>query len=267
MPYHHARVQTQESLALSSPLAVRPLSPSDVPALADLYDRSWNNRVGALVRDEALWRWKLSSERQGDVTVGADGRVRGYAIYGNEANRAIEAAASDANAVAALLRRLAQRAQQAGQDNIYVQRPADALFARLARAMCGLDTIQHTHPAAGWQARILNIKSLFAKLSPELSDRLARSTLAGWRGCLRLETEIGGVSLLIERNKVQVDERARANLICLMPQSRLTQLLFGYITVAEAAVAPGSNIPYTASPLMAALFPPTVASIAGLDWF
>jgi hypothetical protein len=52
-----------------------------------------------------------------------------------------------------------------------------------------------------------------------------------------------------------------------MPQARLAQLLFGYITVAEAAVAPGSSIPYTASPIMAALFPPTVAYIAGLDWF
>jgi len=256
-----------DALALASPLDVRSLSSADVPALADLYDRCWNNRVGAQVRDEELWHWKLSGGRQGDVAVGADGRVRGYALYANEANRAVEAAASDANAIAALLRRLAQRAQAAGQDDIYVQRPADALFVRLARAMCGLDTIEHTHPAAGWQARILNVKALFAKLSSELSDRLARSPLAGWHGCLRLETEIGGVSLLIERNKVQVDERARVTLFCLMPQSRLTQLLFGYITVAEAAVAPGSSIPYTASPLMAALFPPTVASIAGLDWF
>jgi hypothetical protein len=130
-----------------------------------------------------------------------------------------------------------------------------------------VEIIEHTHPGAGWQARLLNVESAFAKLEPELSARLARSTQAGWRGRLRLETEIGGVTLRVDRTGVRVDRRPSTQVICHLPQARLVQLLFGYITVAEAAATPGSSIPYTALPTMAALFPPVVAHVAGLDWF
>jgi predicted acetyltransferase len=267
MPYRQMRVRVQDALALSSPLGVRPLTPEDRPSLAELYHRCWRQRVGALVRDEAMWRWMLSEAREGSVVVGEDGRVRGYAFYGDEANWTVEAVAADADAVAALLHSLAQRAQEAGEDAIYVKQPADASFVRLARTCCGVETIEHTYPGTGWQGRLLNIESAFTKLEPELSDRLARSPYVGWRGSLRLETEIGGISLFVDRSGVHVSTLPKTQSICLMPQARLTQLLFGYVTVAEAAVAPGSSIPYTASPIMAALFPPTVAYIAGLDWF
>jgi predicted acetyltransferase len=267
MPYRQMRVRVQDALALSSPLSVRPLTPDDGLALAELYHRCWRQRVGALVRDEAMWRWELSNPREGVVVVGENGRVRGYAFYGREVNWAAEAVAADADAVAALLRSLAQRAQEAGEDAIYVKQPADASFVRLARTLCGMEVAEQTSPGAGWQGRLLNIESAFTKLEPELSDRLARSPYVGWRGSLRLETEIGGISLFVDRSGVHVSTLPKTQSICLMPQARLTQLLFGYVTVAEAAVAPGSSIPYTASPIMAALFPPTVAYIAGLDWF
>ena len=267
MPYHHVRIQVQDALALASPLSVRPLTPEDVQELASLYERCWHRRVGVLVRDKAMWQWQLDGIRGGDVVVGASGDVRGYVVYEREADWAKETAATDANAVAALLRRLAQRAQQAGKQTFYLNLPPDAPFVRLARAMCAIKIIASTRPGAGWQARLLNVESAFDKLSPELSERLARAPQTGWHGRLRLETEIGGVSLYIDRTGVRVDKETRTQIICLMPQARLTQLLFGYITVAEAAAAPGSSIPYVASPIMAALFPPTSAYIVGLDWF
>lgn len=267
MPYRLMRVRVPDALALSSPLIVRLLVPADGPSLAPLYDRCWRGRVGALIRDEATWRWQLNVTQQVDVAVDASNRVRGYAVHGRKADWVSEAAAADADAVAALLRHLAQRAQAAGKESFSINLPTDAPFVRLARTLCSVEVVEHTRPGAGWQARLLDIASAFAKLEPELSARLARSTQAGWRGHLRLETEIGGVTLRVDRTGVRVDRRSEAQVICRLPQTRLTQLLFGYITVAEAAAAPDSDIPYTASPIMAALFPPVVAYIAGLDWF
>jgi predicted acetyltransferase len=267
MPHRQVRVCVAEALALSSPLTVRPLLLSDGPALAPLYERCWRGRVGALVRDEAIWRWQLETWPRGCVALDAGGRVRGYAVYGNRDDWVAEAAAADSDAVTALLHHLARRAQEAHKEAVCINLPADVPLVRLARTLCSVEIVERTRPGAGWQARLLNVASAFARLEPELSARLARSTQPGWRGRLRLETEIGGVTLRVDRTGVRVDKRPTTEVICHLPQDRLTQLLFGYITVAEAAVMPGSSIPYAASPIMAALFPPVAACIAGLDWF
>lgn len=274
MPHRLLRIQVSEALALSAPLTVRPLTPADAPSLVPLYDRCWRGRVGALVRDEAIWRWQLELAPQGIIVVDENDRVRGYAVCGVQADWVTEAFAADADAVTALLHHVARRAQEAGKETLHVNLPADVPFARLLRAMCGVETVEQTRPGAGWQARLLNVEPVFEKLEPELSARLARSTQAGWQGYLRLETDIGGVTLRIDRTGVCVDRKdghknghLSTQAICLLPQARLTQLLFGYVTVAEAAAAPGSQVPYAALPILAALFPPVVAYIAGLDWF
>jgi hypothetical protein len=275
MPYRYLRVQVSDALALSSPLTVRPLVVSDAQALAPLYDRCWRGRVGALARDEAVWRWHLELVRHGIVTGGGNGRVRGYAIYQEPGDWVIEAAAADADAVAALLLHLARCAQETGRESFKINLPADTFFVRAARGLCAVKIVEETRPDAGWQARLLNLASAFKKLEPELSARLARSAQVGWKGCLQLETDIGGVALQVDRTGVRVspsakereDGQSNTQAICYLPQARLTQLLFGYITVAEAAAAPGSQVPYAALPILAALFPPVVAHIAGMDWF
>ena len=267
MPRRQVRFEVKETLALDPLLAVRPLSAQEVPVLERLYERCWRGRVGALVRDGATWQWQLRNARDVVVAIDDGNQVRGYAVYGDQADQVWEAGAADTDAVAALLSHLARRAQQAGLDNFYVNLPADFAFVRLARALCSLEILEHVRPSAGWQARLLNVASVFAKLEPEFSVRLARSTQASWRGSLRLESEIGGVTLQVDRTGVRVDNRFQTQVVCYLPQTRLVQLLFGYLTVAEAAAAPGSQVPYKALPILAALFPPVVAYIAGLDWF
>jgi predicted acetyltransferase len=98
MPYRHVRFKVQDALALSSPLVVRLLKPADGASLAPFYERCWRGRVGALVRDEAIWRWQLEESQPGVVAVDEAGHVRGYAVYADSADQVAEAADAGADA-------------------------------------------------------------------------------------------------------------------------------------------------------------------------
>ena len=54
--------------------------------------------------------------------------------------------------------------------------------------------------------QILNLRSLFEALAPELATRLADSSMAGWRGDLAIACEDEEISLQIRDDRVEVCE-------------------------------------------------------------
>lgn len=258
---------------LGADLTVRDLFGDDVPAMLALYGQDYAGRPGARVRDLPYLQWKLSwgfPHRRGAFT--ADGQLRGYVIgWGHE--WLSEVIIVDQAAAAALLRDNAQIMRERETDDAARDKPfwwsvpPDAPTAAHVRALCTASTIAYTRPAAGWMARILNLHSTFEKLLPELEARLLDSARAGWEGALRLETDIGSVTLKAARGRLALDGRARPTATARLSQADLVQLMFAYVPPEEIAARAGVHIDAEALRLLGALFPRRAAYIAGVDWY
>ena len=276
-PYRHLDVNPRDTEGLASPLTTRPLTPADAPAILALYNRAWQGRPGARVRDLEYLTWALGRETQKVAAVDAAGRLRGYAVEWGLTGAVCEVDADDEAATAALLIASAASATAAyGSEDTQPFRwfiPPDAPAARFARQLCAVELIERTRPNGGWMGRIINLPRTIEKLLPELEARLRESPHAGWTGRLRLETDIGQVTLAASQGRLALGRHARTSLVARMRQDDLIQLLFAYVTPAEVAARAHiahqgrRGIDAEAYSLLKALFPPRVSYIAGLDWF
>lgn len=250
---------------LSSPeagLRVRPYQERDLPAVMRLYEEDNRSRSGTLVRSKAYWQWLHSGleghgwvRRENIIVVEkSDGQVVGYAMV-NPADQdrftLWEVAGPGKEAKSALLSELARRAQEAGNDRLYMRVPLDHSFA----AFCVPLGAQVVGYSDGVYGRLLDVVGLFRALGSELEARLARSPLRGWTGTLRLETDIGTVTLPFGRGKLQLDGMPAPVRTVQMPQSWLARLVTGYNDLAALNRRRGVAMARADWPLLRALFP------------
>jgi len=248
--------------AAPTSLTVRGYRPGDLPALARLYAQDNRQRSGTLVRSVAYWQWLL----EGLAAFGAigaegirvaqrpDGQLVGYAmIFPADLGRFSlgEIAAQGEEAMTALLNELGRLAREVGHDRLHLRLPLDHPFA----AFCVARGAQVVGYSDGVYARLLDVTGLFQALGPELEARLARSALRGWTGTLRLETDVGTVTLPFVNGSLRSGNQPAPLRVVQLPQSWLARLVTGYCDVAALHRRRGIVLEREDWPLLKALFP------------
>ena len=273
---------------LSPPLAagwqVRPALPADLPALQRLYERSTAGAVGVVVRAPGRFPWtKLARLSPADlagacrVVVDPQGAVAAYAWGDRESwfTRQVaqahphslalaEVVARDAPAADAVLAACRDWAVEEAQARgvplsaVVLALPPAGPLAAAARH--GPVTFQQQYSAAsGFMVRVLHTGRLLAALAPELERRL-RAARPVVRGTLRLETDVGNVTLHLAAAGLAVEESAPARapgegMVVRLPQATLARLALGAYAPADllTRLEPPPTGPTRA--LLEALFP------------
>lgn len=250
---------------------VRRARKKEFSRIRTIYNQQYADRTGTVVRPRRWAGFRMGSS-WGSKTVAlvaaTRGRILSYVGFDNreDAMNVFELA-GDPRTYPALLAALVREAVRRRVENIAFLLPPDDGFTVYARRFGGrLATT--CHYTGGGMARIINLVTLFEKLAPELSARLAGSALAGKRAPFVLKTDVGAVTLTARDGQVSVSPAVRGRRpVVSIPQHRLSQLLFGFRTVADVAAEPGVRVPAGLRELLDVLFPFHWAHVSRPDYF
>jgi RNA polymerase sigma factor (sigma-70 family) len=249
--------------------ALEPFEPVHRDDLAALYNREHEGLTGTAVRPTYL-RNKHPGEQAGYLWRGPDGAPAGYVVVGPDGtagwrNAALlgdnhrgferllwhDESAGDPEARLGALGQLARRwgCPEVAFDRLHYLSP---LGRRLRRGRCRIEQEYRRYVV-----RVVNLRTLFEKLAPELGRRLGASPLAGWAGDLAIAASEERIVLGIERGRVEVRAAARTaapNAIEGGPE--LAQLVVGGEAPLETVLGAGIALRGEAGRLLDVLFPP-----------
>ncbi|MEA2574010.1 MAG: hypothetical protein QOH93_1308 [Chloroflexia bacterium] len=201
-PEYDVTVRTRDLPHEAPDFRLHRFAPRHRPDLDALYNAENSTLTGTVVRPTFL-RTKEPGDLYG-YTWGEGGAARGYVMYDVVSNgRAVWHYDSAGDPIERLwVFGLIARREDCEEVRFNRLHP----HSGMARAIRTLNsTADETYrPTGGWLVRVINLRSLFEKLSGELSRRLACSHLAGWRGDLLIATHSEQVLLSIDRSRVEV---------------------------------------------------------------
>jgi hypothetical protein len=279
-------MQRGEILGLTvSPYRVRAATSDDAPALLALYDRHYGPHPGSFARtleqEQFLLRFSASldphsyPQRDGlpfeAPIVAADerGRVRGSLVVPWGPLRAFgsEVAADDWPATLALLQHQARQydALAMPPDELRWPLPSDSLAAQLLADHLTIERRVKSRPWANWEAALVDPARLLRDMVPAWRERW-RWHNHGWCGDLALT--IDGTTAILRctvDNVTLTTECSEAPLDVAMSGTVVLPLLFGFRSVAWAAIQSGQHISAEAGPILEILFPPLTPWIAPTD--
>lgn len=257
-----------------SDYAVRAATPDDAPALLELYERHYGGYVGGFTRSLELQRYFVQTrEARNPVWLALDGqgRPRGYLLmpWGPQRQYAAEAGCDSWAATVALLRLharlLEEEAADPPEELIWPLPPGSRTAYQLADTLYVTGRTAH-HPNEGWLARPADTAALVSALLPELRARWLRAGMA-WRGTLRLEAGGEPFALALAPGELSLAAGGQPGAEATLSLEALTQLVFGFRPAWWLLEQPGQQATPDAAALLAALFPPQTAWLAGSDAF
>lgn len=241
-----------------------------------IYEHNNLHRICSVVRSPESWTgfvrgtdWFVEADIK--VFVNERGEVVGYVSLDKVTERTAVAEVGFATpeVFESMVAFLAQRASEHGHDEITLLLPPDHEFAVYLRRY-GCVATQEFHRSGDFMARIINLGSLMAKLSAELSRRVAKeSRLSGCEKDFAIVTDIGEVLVRVRSGQVEVETEA-SGLVAErleLPQGKLTQLLMGYQTIDTLIAAQDVHCSPDLIPLLRVLFPPAYPYIWWSDRF
>jgi hypothetical protein len=245
--------------------------PEDFRRVRSLYNQEYACRTGSIFRT-GRWKGFRMGSTWGSKTVtlvatGARDRILAYAgVDDREDALTVFEVAGDPGAYPALLRALAREAVAKRVESMAFLLPPDDRFSMYARRFGGSLTVNYPYTGGG-MLRVINLATLFAKLASELTARLQAVGFSGPRQSFLLRTDVGSVRVTAGPAGVRVGSRRRGKQVVEMPQHRLSQLLFGFRTVADVAGEPGVRVPQALRGLLEVLFPLQWAHVSRADYF
>jgi len=253
-------------------IKVRRARKKDFARIRTIYNHEYARRTGTVVRPRSWAGFRMGSSWGSKtitlVATDRKGQILSYAGFDSrdDAMNVFELAGHP-RTYPALVGALAREAVKRRVENMAFLLPPDDRFAVYARRFGGrLETT--CHYAGGAMSRVINVASLFEKLSPELSARLNGSGLAGIQTSFVLKTDIGAVRVTAAKGRVTTSTGTGGKVaVVRLPQQRLSQLLFGFRTVADVAREPGVRIPGRLEELLDVLFPLHWAHVSRPDYF
>jgi predicted acetyltransferase len=241
-----------------------------------IYEHNNLHRICSVVRSPESWTgfvrgtdWFVEADVK--VFVNERGEVVGYVSLDKVTERTAVAEVGFATpeVFESMVAFLAQRASEHGHDEITLLLPPDHEFAIYLRRY-GCVATQEFHRSGGFMARIINLESLMAKLSAELSRRVAKeSRFSGCEKDFAIVTDIGEVLVRVRSGQVKVEPAISASIAerLELPQGKLTQLLMGYQTIDTLIAAQDVHCSPDLIPLLRVLFPPAYPYIWWSDRF
>lgn len=241
------------------PVTDRAFEESDLPAILEMYNAGTLGRSGSLVRPAQGWHgfrrgsdWRFKADSH---VIGA-GEPLGYIVYDavDDACRVAELGYRDASLFPALLQNAVTRAATGGVDEVQFFLPPDHPF--VAYCKTAGTRVTTTYPCnRDGMARIINVAGILNDMSETLSQRYNALNFQGESVVLRIETEIGGATIVAGDGEIRVEENGPAGEIVRMPQATLAQMLLGYRSAGEIQIDEEVDVPAAARPWMKALFP------------
>jgi GNAT superfamily N-acetyltransferase len=244
------------------PRGVRSFNAHHRDELARLYNRENSGLAGTMVRP-TYPRCKMPRHYRGALWRNARGAARGYLIHqgGDECLRVVDWAGPPKE-IMAVAGRLAESAKLAQVHFAFPHRRG-RLARELRRGNCRV--VASYERDRGPMAKLLNLTAVLQKLSGDLTERLARSPLRGWRGVLSLSSDSQPASLRIRRGRVGVIRAAAESPHAIHGGAELVQLLLGTDVPEETVAAAGMRLSGDAAKLLPVLFPPLEPQATAAD--
>lgn len=268
-----------QPVALPEGWRARAFERGDLPAVMELYDRGTAGAVGAAVRPETAWGRLLdlpgTSQDACRVLEGPDGRLRAYlwrargCWYVGNCERAQPSALvlgevmadGPAAAEAALDACQAWAAEPPAEgavapEQVLLAWPPEGSIADAARRRAAQFQARYS-ACGGSMARVMDVDRLLVALAPELTHRL-RASRDGFRGRLRIDTDLGAGDLVITGEEVRfapAGEGAAPDRVASLPQHTLAQLALGAFPPVDVLGRLDGPLSAPARELLVALFP------------
>jgi len=257
---------------LRPPLRGRKAKRGDIPALLRLHEADAATRDGAM--DRCGDRWARRAVRWGSCRVVEDdgGKPRAYYLWQTDdramvLNEVSLGTGPTRELVVSVLCDLARLARRHERPSVRLQVAFEHPLARFCVAD-GCEVHDHIPHRGGGMVRIINLEGLCEKLAPEWERLLAASTLADWRGRLRLKTDIGSLDLAISRGKVSPQRpEGRPDATLSASQDKLCRLVVGFHPPEAAAMLDEIRADRQALALANVLFPPRSVTVSPWDHF
>lgn len=264
------------------PYRLRPMTVDDLQFVKPLYERECARWLVACPRPDWLWQalltWyspRSAEARLFQIIQTAEGRAVGYLTPDRDLEwgdyGVIELAVVEGQSLRAVMPSVMRALKpMAEAESAAQQRNVNALYFKLGRDHPVYDAVprlyQKTQPPYSWYLRVADVPGFIRRVAPALKARLARSTLAGYSGELKVSEYRSGFRLVMEQGKISAvepwrpadDEEAHAA----FPPLVFLQLLFGYRSLAELrAFYPDCWAQDEADVLLNALFPRAVSHV------
>src|SRR5581483_3710159 len=239
LPDCRVEVRTREAERASGTLAVRPFTPEDLPAVRELYASNNADLTGSIVRDEtSSWLQKGSGYGvpvEVFVFTGGTDEIVAYAARDNTDEKVVvtEAGARHPRYYADIVRWAAERAVALRVETIAFLIPPDSLLAAHLTLYGASQRLSFPRNGGG-MGRILRLHDFFRKTLPEWTRRASAVPSLSAGTALRLETDIGDLTLRWTGSAVELETTTQASGTVCLPQSRLMQLAMGYYSAALA---------------------------------
>ncbi len=230
--------------------------------LDKIYNRENSRSTGTAVRPTYI-KDRYIDKCAGYLWRDKRGKTAGYVVLGStdgkffcyECGGDVEQAL---RAIAKIVRKLGHKEVRFATGLHY----DSALSKRLRRGNCRVE-ISHSRCGQA-MVRMLNLESTLRKTSGELSRRLSKSHLAGWRGDLLLSDAREKALLTITGSKISV-ARPGTSKNCIRGGEEIVQLIIGTDEPEEIVEAGKIRVTGEAKKLLPVLFPNQHATLAAWD--
>jgi len=234
-------------------------------AIVRIYNENNATRSGTVVRKEDEWKgfkkgisWEHKPiayiVKDGDEIVGYFARERWQ--FGDTMSIVeIGAKNGDYKVFESIVAYLVKRAIEERFAYLEFYLPADHEFTDFALRY-GYYLRSDYPKVANGMARIIDLRELFTKITPELERRL-KAHNSNYSAVLNINTDIGSVTLRVDGEVIEVLEEKRTGYEMKINQDALAQLVLGYRSVKDI-VHGYAKIDSEALPLLNALFPRSI---------
>lgn len=227
--------------------------------LAAVYNRRNRSRTGTALRPTYL-RKPLNDATDGVVWRGADGKAAGWLAFKD--NHCVDHG-GDLEQVLGVLGAIARK-RGLTEVRFHGLHFDSDLCKHLRRNYCRYDGGYAR--SGGAMVRTVNLRGVLGNIAPELSRRLARSHLAGWKGRLLIADRRERVMLSIRGGKVSLG-RPGATKHAIRGGDEIAQLLIGTDEPGEIVEAGKIRLTGDAKQLVEVLFPNQHPMLGTIDGF
>ncbi len=229
----------------------------DSESLLKIYNRHNSERTCSIIREKEYFSGYPQQSQDIFVIENNNGRIIAYAVSSKESREKVtvwELGARTEDAFPALLATFAKIAIKRRVGNIEVFLPPNHPFARFCHRYDCRFSIGYQKNGGGLM-QIINQNRLFEKLQGELNSRISQSDFRNHTGSVRLKTNVGSTTLVLDKGDIRVYPKKRARQFLDLPQGQLAQLLAGYRTIKDVLNDANVRASRGVEPLIDVLFP------------
>lgn len=234
LPDSRIEILTRSAEKAIPSLTPRLTTPEDLPTLRALYAANNAEVSGSIVRgDKTRWfrkgsRYEVRSE--GIVFTDRSGAIKAYLASDVTKDQVVlsEVASESSAYYADIVRWAAERGIERRVEKLRFVLPPEHPFLTYL-ALYGAEHKVFYTENGNCMGRLLNLTTFFEKTLPEWTKQAQKAGEIATGQSVKLETDIGSLTLRWTGDAVQCDTGAEASGIVRLPQYRLFQLAIGYI--------------------------------------